>query len=109
MGGPLLLRAFAREGEARAAGLLADFLGELEERVEPPTAIAGTTSRPSSSAGKRATRGEARPRLLDQLTHKRRMTTGAESHVEPSQYQARERQAWRREARSGELLADCAP
>ena len=32
-GGPLLLRAFAREGEARAAGLLADFLGELEERV----------------------------------------------------------------------------
>jgi hypothetical protein len=33
-GGPLLLRAFAREGEARAAGLLADFLAELEERVE---------------------------------------------------------------------------
>ena len=32
-GGPLLLRAFAREGEARAAGLLADFLGELKERV----------------------------------------------------------------------------
>jgi hypothetical protein len=32
-GGPLLLRAFAREGEARAAGLLVDFLGELEERV----------------------------------------------------------------------------
>jgi hypothetical protein len=32
-GGPLLLRAFAREGEARAAGFLADFLGELEERV----------------------------------------------------------------------------
>jgi len=32
-GGPLLLRAFAREGEARADGLLADFLGELEERV----------------------------------------------------------------------------
>ncbi len=32
-GGPLLLRAFAREGEARAAGLLADFLGELEDRV----------------------------------------------------------------------------
>ena len=32
-GGPLLLRAFAREGEARAAGLLADFLEELEERV----------------------------------------------------------------------------
>ncbi len=32
-GGPLLLRAFTREGEARAAGLLADFLGELEERV----------------------------------------------------------------------------
>ena len=32
-GGPLLLRAFAREGEARAAGLLADFLGELEEHV----------------------------------------------------------------------------
>jgi hypothetical protein len=32
-GGPLLLRAFAREGEARAAGLLADFLGELEKRV----------------------------------------------------------------------------
>jgi SAM-dependent methyltransferase len=32
-GGPLLLRAFAREGEARAAGLLADFLGELTERV----------------------------------------------------------------------------
>ena len=32
-GGPLLLRAFAREGEARAAGLLADFLGELEECV----------------------------------------------------------------------------
>jgi hypothetical protein len=32
-GGPLLLRAFAREGEDRAAGLLADFLGELEERV----------------------------------------------------------------------------
>ncbi len=32
-GGPLLLRAFAREGEARAAGLLADFLGELQERI----------------------------------------------------------------------------
>jgi SAM-dependent methyltransferase len=32
-GEPLLLRAFAREGEDRAAGLLADFLGELEERV----------------------------------------------------------------------------
>ena len=32
-GGPLLLRAFAREGEARASGLLAEFLGELEERV----------------------------------------------------------------------------
>ncbi len=32
-GGPLLLRAFAHEGEDRAAGLLADFLGELEERV----------------------------------------------------------------------------
>ena len=32
-GGPLLLRAFAHEGEALAAGLLADFLGELEERV----------------------------------------------------------------------------
>ena len=32
-GGPLLLRAFAREGEGRAPGLLADFLGELEERV----------------------------------------------------------------------------
>lgn len=32
-GGPLLLRAFAREDEARAADLLADFLAELEERV----------------------------------------------------------------------------
>ncbi|WNG94310.1 hypothetical protein [Mycobacterium sp. ITM-2016-00318] len=32
-GGPLLLRAFAREGEARAADLLSDFLRELEERV----------------------------------------------------------------------------
>jgi hypothetical protein len=32
-GGPLLLRAFAREGEDRAPGLLADFLGKLEERV----------------------------------------------------------------------------
>ncbi len=32
-GGPLLLRAFAREGEDRAHGLLADFLKELEERV----------------------------------------------------------------------------
>ena len=32
-GGPLLLRAFSHEGEARAVGLLADFLGELEERV----------------------------------------------------------------------------
>lgn len=32
-GGPLFLGAFAREGETRAAGLLADFLGELEERV----------------------------------------------------------------------------
>src|SRR5436190_3774525 len=32
-GGPLLLRAFAREGEDRAPGLVADFLGELEERV----------------------------------------------------------------------------
>jgi hypothetical protein len=32
-GGPLLLRAFGREGEDRASGLLADFLGELEERV----------------------------------------------------------------------------
>ena len=61
-GGPLLLRAFAREGEARAAALLADFLGELEERVgRPPTAIAGTTSRLSSSAGKLATRGDAAP------------------------------------------------
>jgi hypothetical protein len=32
-GTPLFLRAFAREGEDRAPGLLADFLGELEERV----------------------------------------------------------------------------
>jgi hypothetical protein len=32
-GGPLLLRAFAHEGDPRAAGLLADFLGELEGRV----------------------------------------------------------------------------
>jgi hypothetical protein len=32
-GGPLLLRAFAHEGEASAAGLLADFFGELQERV----------------------------------------------------------------------------
>ena len=32
-GGPLLLRAFAREGENRAPTLLADFLDELEERV----------------------------------------------------------------------------
>jgi hypothetical protein len=32
-GGPLLLRAFAREGEDRAESLLAAFLGELEERV----------------------------------------------------------------------------
>jgi hypothetical protein len=32
-GEPLLLRAFAREGEDRAPGLLADFLRELEERV----------------------------------------------------------------------------
>ena len=32
-GRPLLLRAFAREGEDRAPNLLADFLEELEERV----------------------------------------------------------------------------
>ena len=32
-GRPLLLRAFAREGEDRAPGLLADFLRELDERV----------------------------------------------------------------------------
>jgi SAM-dependent methyltransferase len=32
-GGPLLQRAFAREGEDRAPGLLAAFLEELEERV----------------------------------------------------------------------------
>jgi SAM-dependent methyltransferase len=32
-GGPLLLRAFAREGEDAATGLLADFLAELERRV----------------------------------------------------------------------------
>jgi hypothetical protein len=32
-GGPILLRAFAREGEDRAPTLLAAFLGELEERV----------------------------------------------------------------------------
>ena len=32
-GAPLFLRAFAREGEGRAPGLLADFLGELEQRV----------------------------------------------------------------------------
>jgi hypothetical protein len=32
-GGPLLLRAFAREGEDRAPGLVAAFLGELEDRV----------------------------------------------------------------------------
>ena len=32
-GGPILLRAFAREGEDRAADLLADFLAELEQRV----------------------------------------------------------------------------
>ena len=32
-GGPLLLGAFAREGNDRAPGLLADFLGALEERV----------------------------------------------------------------------------
>ncbi len=32
-GGPLLVRAFAREGKDRAPGLLAAFLEELEERV----------------------------------------------------------------------------
>jgi hypothetical protein len=32
-GRPLLLRAFAREGEDRAPGLFADFVQELEERV----------------------------------------------------------------------------
>ena len=32
-GTPLFLRAFAREGEDRAPGLLSDFLKELEERV----------------------------------------------------------------------------
>jgi hypothetical protein len=32
-GSPLLLRAFAREGEDGAHRLLADFLAELEERV----------------------------------------------------------------------------
>ncbi|MGZ4530328.1 MAG: hypothetical protein ACXVYA_12030 [Mycobacterium sp.] len=32
-GRPLLLRAFAREGEQRADGLLAEFLAELQERV----------------------------------------------------------------------------
>lgn len=32
-GAPLFLRAFAREGEDRAPGLLADFLRELEQRV----------------------------------------------------------------------------
>ena len=32
-GGPLLHRAFAREGEDRARGLLADFVQTLEERV----------------------------------------------------------------------------
>lgn len=32
-GGPILLRAFAREGEDRAPALLSAFLGELEERV----------------------------------------------------------------------------
>jgi hypothetical protein len=32
-GEPLLLRAFARDGEGRAPGLLAEFLAELEERV----------------------------------------------------------------------------
>jgi hypothetical protein len=32
-GAPLFLRAFAREGEDRAPGLLADFLSELEARV----------------------------------------------------------------------------
>jgi SAM-dependent methyltransferase len=32
-GGPILLHAFAREGEDRAPGLLADFLTELEARV----------------------------------------------------------------------------
>lgn len=32
-GGPLLLRAFAREGQTRAAGLFNDFLSELEDRV----------------------------------------------------------------------------
>lgn len=32
-GGPLFLRAFGREGDERAPGLLADFLSELVERV----------------------------------------------------------------------------
>jgi hypothetical protein len=32
-GGPLLHRAFAREGEDRADGLLADFVRVLEEHV----------------------------------------------------------------------------
>ena len=32
-GGPLLLRAFANEGEEGAAGLLAEFLAELQKRV----------------------------------------------------------------------------
>ena len=47
-GGPLLLRAFAREGEARAADSSPTSSESWRSASRrPPTAIAGTTSRPS--------------------------------------------------------------
>ena len=54
-GAPLLLRAFAREGEDRAPGLLADFLPPSSRSASrsTPSATSATTSRPLSSAGRR--------------------------------------------------------
>ena len=57
-GGPLLLRAFAREGEDRApvSWPTSSESSRSASRM-PPTATAGTTSRPSSSAGRPTARG----------------------------------------------------
>ena len=67
-GGPLLLRAFAREGEARASGRLAEFLGELEERVaKAPDRYRWDYVEALVICRKRATRGQ--PVAVDHYDH----------------------------------------
>jgi hypothetical protein len=74
-GGPLLLRAFAREGEGRGPALLTDFLRELEERVaDAPDRYrwdyveALVICRKADDTGRTPTQRRARPPVAGRIT-----------------------------------------